>query len=107
MAGLDEESCRGCLICSIALFVLLCAALCCCRDNFKADSSLVKAAATAAYQRLVEEVAAVKADLEAQLEAVKSEAAKAAARAKVQRQNAHIADREARQAEWKEMITGR
>ena len=78
-----------------------------CRDNFEAQSSLVKAAATAAKGRLAEEVGAVKADLEAQLEVVKSEAAKAAARAKVQRQHSHIADREARQAEWKEMITER
>ena len=78
-----------------------------CRDDYEAKSDVVQATVAAANARLQDEVSAVKAGLEAEVEAVKAEAAKAAGRAKAQRQTAHIADREARQAEIKEIITDR
>ena len=46
-------------------------------------------------------------DLETKLAEVQAEVAKSAAKAKAQRQNAHIADRERRQEDFKELVSDR
>lgn len=61
----------------------------------------------AVNDRLKIEVIEAQSELETKLAEVQAEAAKSAAKAKAQRQNAHITDRERRQEDLKEMVSDR
>ncbi|KAL0052717.1 hypothetical protein WJX82_006630 [Trebouxia sp. C0006] len=71
--------------------------------SFQPRTSQVRAAMAAVNDRLKVEVT----EVQSELAEVKAEATRSAAKAKAQRQNAHIADRERLQEDLKEMVSDR